>query len=181
MKDKLTRVTGLFNKSIGEFFVEEANNVVSGVSERNLCGRLLAVLERNKVEFGLGAYYVDAEYNRKQGGQVKTMMNDAYEIVNITPDVIVHSRGESVAHDNLIAIEMKKAERPSSEKASDRERLVVITKKNFANVWGFGGCHPEHVCGYTMGVYVEIDARARRYLIEFYQRGAMTEVKNGAF
>lgn len=39
---------------------------------------------------------------------VKTIYNDDLKVVSIVCDLIVHSRGEILEKDNLIALEMKK-------------------------------------------------------------------------
>lgn len=36
---------------------------------------------------------------------------------------------------------MKKSERPNSEKESDKERLIALTKKSFNDVWAYDGKH----------------------------------------
>lgn len=46
----------------------------------------------------------------------------------ISCDLILHSRGQNIEEDNLIELEMKKADRRESEKKSDRERLEKITQ-----------------------------------------------------
>ena len=64
-------------------------------------------------------YYTDVEYNRNQGGIKtirKTIRGQTEEIIPINCDLILHSRGEDIGQDNLIAIEMKKSNRPASEK-----------------------------------------------------------------
>lgn len=87
----------------------------------------------------LSGYYADVEYNRKQNGEVKTMIDDEMRTISITPDVIVHSRGENVRHDNLIVVEMKKTERPDAEKDSDRLRLKIMTRQSFDGIWSANG------------------------------------------
>ena len=103
-------LTQIFEQSLEQFFQREAQNILSGVSERNLCSRLAIPLETITHQNGLSTYYADTEYNRKQNGRVKTMLDDDMQVINITCDLILHSRGEVMARDNLIAIEMKKSE-----------------------------------------------------------------------
>jgi hypothetical protein len=96
------------------------------------------------------------------------------EVVVIQSDLILHSRGNSVSEDNLIAVEMKKAGRPGREKEDDRKRLKAMTKKSFDGVWSNDGTtHPEHVCGYRIGLYIELDASRRVAQLERYESGKL--------
>lgn len=104
-------------------------------------------------------YYVDTEYNRNNE-KVKTIYNDDLKVVSIVCDLIVHSRGEIVEKDNLIALEMKKA------------RLVALTKESYDGVWSFDGkTLPEYVCGYELGIYYEIDRKCSSIYVEYYTKG----------
>lgn len=168
----------IFEGALNAFIASEGVTLLAGVSERNTCGRLSIYLERQMLADGLRGYYADIEYNRKQQGRVKTIINDQEEVIQITPDLIVHSRGEKPApHDNLIAVEMKKASRSMREKNADRARLQAMTRMPYDGVWSWEGSHPEHVCGYALGVYVEIDVLQRQLRLEFYERGSKTEQK----
>ena len=96
--------------------------------------------------------------------------------------MIIHSRGERVADDNLVAFEFKKSTRSSGEKNDDRNRLRALTKSVNDDIHTADGItHPEHVCGYIIGVYIEIDVRARLYSIEEYAQGEMVSSRNGHF
>lgn len=45
------------------------------------------------------------------------------------------------------------------EKENDKARLVALTKDSYDGVWSFDGkTLPEHVCGYDLGIYYEIDS-----------------------
>lgn len=150
----------LFHASFQCFLETEAENMCAGISERNLCARLANILELKAHESGLPKEYkADVEYNRKQGGEIKTIIDDNLKIIKITCDIILHSRGKMGEEDNLIAIEMKKKERPKSEGVSDRQRLALMTRKSFDNIWSWNGTSPEHVCGYRYGYYIEFDIK----------------------
>lgn len=167
-----TKLEELFCSAVASFFREEGQHILSGVSERSLCCRLALYLNPLLPKHGLDDYYVDVEYNREQNGQVKTIIDNDFHVLDITCDLIVHSRGENIARDNLIAIEMKKSSRPQSEKQKDRERLIALTKKAFDGVWSNDGTtNPEHVCGYVMGVYMEVNLNSQRCLFELYENG----------
>ncbi len=110
-------------------------------------------------------YYVDTEYNRNNG-KVKTIYNDDLKVVSIVCDLIVHSHGEIVEKDNLIALEMKKAYRKVCEKENDKARLAALTKESYD-----GKTLPEYVCGYELGIYYEIDRKCSSIYIEYYTKG----------
>lgn len=159
------------------FWLRKAAHLLSDVSERNTCGRLAIYLERQIHTDGLSGYYADPEYNRKQHGQVKTIIDEHQKVVQITPDLIVHTRGQQPPpHDNLIAVEVKKASRPQHEKDDDRTRLRAMTKP-VEDVWPVDGSHPEHVCGYAVGICVEIDTAQRQLRLDFFKKGLLTKQK----
>ena len=175
-------IARIFAESADQFLVAEASNILSEISERSLCGRLAFILDAQLRGANISGYYVDLEYNRKQDGRIKTILNESLEVVTITCDLIVHSRGQSLLHDNLIAIEMKKANRPRLEKEKDRRRLVALTKTSFDGVWSADGrTHPEHVCGYKLGMYMELDSVARRCHFEAYEEGVRKRAWSQAF
>jgi len=176
------KVEQLLDKALEVFFRAESDNIALGTNERNLCGRLAIHLNNLLPEFALERYYADTEYNRKQDGRVKTILDHQHVIVSINCDLILHSRGELVAEDNLIAFEVKKSTRPNHEKEDDRNRLRAMTKASYDDVWSADGiAHPEHVCGYLIGAFVELDVRSRTYLVEKYAHGNIASSTNGHF
>ena len=169
-------------ESFSVFFEKEIELILTGISERSLCCRLSVCMENLKEKYKLENYYADTEYNRKQEGQVKTILNHKEEVISITCDLIFHSRGESVKNDNLIAVEMKKVNRLQEEKIKDKNRLKALTKENYDNVWSNDGkTHPEHVCGYIWGIYVEIDHIQRKFIFECYYKGNLFREEIGDF
>lgn len=75
-------------------------------------------------------------------------------------------------HDNLIALEMKKSTARPCYKEKDRERLQCLTKHPDGDVWSYDGkTFPEHVCGYDLGIYYEVDFRRNMVVIEYYKDG----------
>lgn len=174
----MRRVDLVFEDALSSFLAAEGNSLLTNVSERNTCGRLAIYLQKQLEVDGFTGYYADVEYNRKQQGQVKTIVNENLEVIQITPDLIAHTRGERPPqHDNLIAIEAKKSVRPQHEKSADRARLKAMTRIPFVGVWPWDGSHPEHVCGYAVGVYIEIDIGNRMMELEFYKKGLLTKRK----
>jgi len=105
---------------------------------------------------------------------VKTILDGQERVVAITCDLILHSRGKLIRDDNLIAIEMKKSSGSKADKESDRNRLRALTKESYDGIWSADGItRPEHVCGYKLGLYMELDIRARKCLLEYYRRGCL--------
>lgn len=171
-----------FRTARDRFLAEEVDNIIIGVSERNLCCRLAIYYSVLQEEFGLQEYYADTEYNRKQNGEIKTILDEQHEVVTINCDLILHRRGRVVDGDNLIALEMKKSYHSNEAKESDRKRLRALTKESYDNVWSNDGItHPEHVCNYRLGVYFELDTEERTYLIEYYEKGMKASNEAGVF
>ena len=170
----------VFSDAFDEFLNGERSNIRSDVSERNLCGRLMLYLDRSKDRHGLKEYYADIEYNRKQRGELKTIVDEQMKVISITCDLILHSRGESIERDNLIAIEMKKAGRPKTERDSDHTRLRAMTKRSFNDIWSNDGTtHPEHVCGYEIGYFIELDIQRRVFAVDVFRKGKQIDTFEG--
>jgi hypothetical protein len=179
MQDELGE---LFEKAFGLFLEKERANIVRGTSERNLCCRLAIVLERLKDEYGLAAYYADTEYNRNKGGRVKTILDDQLKVILITCDVILHSRSEVAARDNLIAIEMKKVNLRVEVKNKDRDRLRAMTKPPNGDVWPYDEkINIAHVCGYELGIFIDLDCKRQTFTVEEYRGGQHVNSYAGSF
>lgn len=164
-------LTKLFSEAFTVFLNKEKDNIVNGVAERNLCARLAQYIENLLPDYKLSNYVADSEYNRKQNGEIKTILDEKLQIIPIQCDIIVHSRGHHIKNDNLIAIEMKKAYQSKTDKDNDRKRLRALTKDSYDDMWSSDGkTHPEHVCGYALGVYIEIDPDQKKCLLEFYKK-----------
>src|ERR1700693_4160376 len=172
-------IKSAFEEAFSHFLHRERNNIVSGVSERNLCGRLAVILEGLRMSFGFDSYYADTEYDRKQGGKIKTILDDEMKVISITCDLIFHSRGE-LKRDNLLALEMKKAYRPEADNIRDRDRLRAMTKASYDEVWSSDGeTDPEHVCGYELGIFVELNAEEAAFKIEEFRGGKLVAARSG--
>jgi hypothetical protein len=66
----------VFHESFSEFLKRERDNILNGVAERNLCARWSLYMQNAAGRYGLRGYFADADYNRKQGGRVKTILDD---------------------------------------------------------------------------------------------------------
>lgn len=166
-----------FDQSFADFMSFDLDNVCNGVSERNLCGRLSYHMQLHANAVGLDRYFCDVEYNRMQNGRLKVMLpRGSMSEVSIVCDLILHSRGAFPGSDNLIAVEMKKSSRPAMERDADRLRLATLTRVSYDDVWSSDGVtHPEFVCGYILGYYIEIDERRRRFNLEVYESGQQSK------
>lgn len=178
-------LVSLFEEANLAFLQAEHSLFRTEVAERTLCGALmLHIHDIIKEDDSYSGYYADVEYNRNAGGIKtirKTIRGQQEEIIPINCDLILHSRGENVDQDNLIAIEMKKSNAPSAEKQKDRERLIALTKDSFDDVWAWDHNLPEHVCRYVLGVYYEINYRQKEIYIEYYRRGELVRSYSNHF
>lgn len=176
-----SELTPLFDEAFTSFLYRERDNILTGVAEQSLCSRLGIELERLCEARGLKGYVVDTEYNRNDG-QVKTIIDEQMHVVKIRCDIILHSRGRIPKQDNLLAIEVKRSNHSAAEKEKDRKRLRALTKASFDDIWSADGhTLPEHVCGYVLGYYLELDVTAKTVLIELYKGGCLAESREAQF
>jgi hypothetical protein len=163
----VAKLEALFREALEEFVGREYALVRKNAHEQAICGRLARYVENSKDRQGLEGYRVDTEYNR-HGNNVKRIRHAVTgEPINIVCDLLLHSRGEQ-EQDNLIAVEMKKADGDEADKQRDRERLQALTT----------ACpegQPDHVCGYKLGYFVEVDVKTATVLVEEYRDGKLTQ------
>ena len=175
--DKYTiELEKIFEKANKSFISKNKMLFKTRVSERTLCGALMIELHEVLKKTKYSDYFVDVEYNRNVGGTLKTLKKSIRgsdeQIVTINCDLIVHSRGQNILHDNLIALEMKKSTGRQFDKDNDRNRLECLTKSPEQDVWSYGGkVLPEYVCGYGLGIYYEVDFKRETVLVEYYKKG----------
>lgn len=168
----------LFEKANKDFIKNNRDLLESDVAERTLCGALKESIDCVKAKTEYGHYRADVEYNRNKNGTIKTIIGETLEPIKINCDLILHSRGKCIELDNLIAIEMKKSERDVSEKVSDRNRLIALTKDSYDDVWSYDGkTLPEHVCRYVLGVFYEVDKENGKISMEYYRDGTWVKTK----
>ena len=176
MEDQRRNLEQIFERANNQFLRKNSVLFKQRVSERTLCGALMLELHDVIKNTEYSGYFVDVEYNRNVGGQLKTfrktIKGPSEEIVTINCDLIVHSRGQNVRQDNLIAVEMKKSTAIEKNKESDRIRLECLTKECDDDVRSYGSkVFPEHVCGYLLGIYYEINSKHSRIDVEYYMNG----------
>lgn len=163
----------VFEEAFLSFLREDQKLIFTDAHEQSLCARLAMSLERVAKKHGLEGYSVDAEYNRNYG-QVKTIIDDQHREISITCDIILHSRGENPNADNLIAIEMKKAEAKDARKNSDRNRLRALTKPCH-EVYPLASADRKYVCGYELGYFIDMSRQEGCAVIEVYASGDLQE------
>lgn len=176
MDKQIKELEKIFAKANDSFLRKNTMLFEIQVSERTLCGALMIELYEVIKDTKYCEYFVDVEYNRNVGGTLKTFKKTIRgideKIVTINCDLIVHSRGQNISQDNLIALEMKKSTGKRSNKESDRNRLECLTKSSNQYAWSYGGRRlPENVCGYGLGIYYEVNFRKRSILVEYYKHG----------
>ena len=123
-----TYLKDLFKIANRHFLFKDFDLIETDVKENSLCAALKSRLEYYLQAENINDYFVDVEYNRNEGGVIKTIIDDQLEVVKITCDLILHSRGHNIKQDNLLALEMKKSYRSQEEKDADRKRLIALTK-----------------------------------------------------
>lgn len=100
------------DNALSAFLETECSLILSDVSEPNICQRMSFYLQQAANASGFGDYFADTECNRKQDGEIKTIIDERDIVVSIRCDLLLHERGEMGPQENLIAIEVKKAGRP---------------------------------------------------------------------
>src|SRR3546814_17290279 len=93
----------LFFRSFEQFTEREAENILHGTRERNLCARWAPLLEMAAVEAGYDGYLADTEYSTKHGGKGKTLRHTTMILVRIPCDPIQHRRVCGVQRHQSIA------------------------------------------------------------------------------
>lgn len=178
MNDIVDVLKEIFEKSNLCFLKNDKSLLIHNVSERSWYSRFAIYMTELIKKYGIKNYYVDTEYNRN-GNRLKTVFDTNLEIINITCDVILHSRGTVFENDNLICIEMKKSNALFTDKEEDKKRLKLLTKNSYDGIWSADGqTLPEHVCGYKLGIYYEINIESKSIYIEYYENGELKTYKN---
>ena len=166
----------IFEYANNKFLEKDLFLFETDVSERSWYTRMAIYLTEKLNEFN-SEYIVDTEYNRNMG-KVKTIFDESREmdIIKITCDIIIHSRGKNKLQDNLLCIEMKKSNIEKDKKLLDKRRLEVLTRTSYDDIWSADGkTLPKHVCGYLLGIYYEVNINTNKIIIEYYSKGKLIE------
>ena len=168
------KLKNIFKNANNSFLKNDSILLEKDVSERSWYSRI-AICLNEELKKEKTMYVVDTEYNRNMG-KVKTIKNGKDDIIRITCDIIIHSRGILKNHDNLLCIEIKKANRPLKDREMDKKRLEVLTQQKEADVYPYDNrTQVEGVTGYLLGIYYEANIQARKILIEYYENGKCIE------
>lgn len=120
-RNNIKNLCKIFEQASDLFLKNQKKLILSGASERSWYTHFSMYLNNKIDEQHINGYYVDTEYNRNDG-KLKTIFdNNSLEIIPITCDIIVHSRGENYYQDNLICIEMKKSDVSNQLKLEDKK------------------------------------------------------------
>ena len=170
--EKIVELIGIFEKAKEKFLKDEKEIIEIDINERTLSARLMFHLQTILLEDELyrekyKTYSVDCEYNRINEIEYKILKVCEYiektknfEEVDkkVYPDIIVHKRNEN---NNLIVIEMKKANSYIKKKENDKNRLKAMTNPRKLNNFNF-----------ILGVYFEVDTTGNNnHIIEFFVNG----------
>ena len=177
--EKIVELIGIFEKAKEKFLKDEKEIIRIDINERTLSARLMFHLQTILLEDELyrekyKTYSVDCEYNRINEIEYKILKVCEYiektknfEEVDkkVYPDIIVHKRNEN---NNLIVIEMKKANSYIKKKENDKNRLKAMTNPRKLNNFN-----------YTLGIYFEVDTTGNNnHIIEFFVNGKEYKIEN---
>ncbi|MCM1260119.1 MAG: hypothetical protein NC182_04180 [Prevotella sp.] len=170
----------MFYEANSHFLNNNMETILFNVSERNLCSALGHEISKLLEGSQFSSYYSDVEYNRN-GGKVKTIRNEELKIIDVTCDLIIHSRGK-LQKDNLIAIEMKKTTATKKQMDADRERLRCLTKQHCDDVYSYDGkLLPTHVCKYELGIFYILDINHQMITLELYANSQLVNIEKHTF
>ena len=115
--------------SLNMLYQSDHDNILFGVSERNICARLAYHMENIMREYDCSNniyyfcnYYADVEYNRMVNGGSKQDKNSEHRPKYMVSDLLIQSRGRKR---NYLAVEMKRKGNYCNAK-DDRERLASM-------------------------------------------------------
>ena len=150
-------------------YVHESHSSLfeDNVNERDVCSHLFSFIERSKENTWFTNYFVDVEYNRMLGGGPKIIFDEKNGIdITIIPDLVIHGRGRIDGHENLLCVEIKKSNAPSSEKEDDLRRLSFLTKRKMHL-----RRNTNYVYGYLIGIYYEYNYPRQRSKLKIFKNG----------
>lgn len=137
------------------------------VNERDVCSHLMSFIERSKENTWFNNYFVDVEYNRMLGGGQKIIYDEkTRRDIVVIPDLVIHGRDRIDGHENLLCVEIKKSNAPSSEKEDDFERLSFLTKRKINLPQ-----KTNYVYGYLIGIYYEYNYHSQRSKLKIFKNG----------
>lgn len=126
----------ILKPALNRLYHIDYNNILFGVSERNICARLAHHIENIMREYDKQhgdspfiGYYADVEYNRMGNGELKQYENSLHRPQYMVSDLLVQSRGYER---NLLAIEMKR--KGNNKKVNEDKRRLMSLVSSANNV-----------------------------------------------
>ena len=163
----------LFYNANKLFIKNNIRNIELGVSEITLQSSLAQAFKESLNTMKIHNYYPDINYNRNQYF-TKCIIDKNLNFFDIFCDLIIHSRGENLEQDNLLAIEMKKKEN-RKDRLKDKKRLEIMTSDSYIGEILFDEL-PPYICRYSLGIFYDLNTKKRQIKLDFYKHGQL--VKN---
>ena len=156
-------IQGILIPSLFRLYNEDYDNIICGVSERNICARLAHHMENIMREFDLkhhtdyfAHYFADVEYNRMGNGILKQYENSEHRPVYMVSDLLIQSRG---IPRNYLAVEMKRKGNYRNIQ-EDRNRLKSIVSSPHNRGYAINCVHDTLVGAFIVyspgGVQIEL-------------------------
>lgn len=163
--------------SVIRLYSVDYDNIICGVSERNICARLAHHMENIMREFDLNNhtdyfnhYFADVEYNRMGNGILKQYENSEHRPVYMVSDLLIQSRG---VPRNYLAVEMKrKGNYRNNQEDRNRLKSIVSSTRN-------RGCAINCVHDTLVGAFIVYSPKGVR--IELYEDGNGEGIECGIF
>lgn len=156
------------------FIKDNIRNIELGVSEITLQNDFSQAFKDILKEMKICNYHSDINYNKNKHF-TKCIINEKMECFDIFCDLIIHSRGENLKQDNLLAIEMKKKEN-RKDRLKDRKRLEIMTSDSYVGEILFDEL-PPYICRYSLGIFYDLDIKKRQIKLDFYRHGELVEMQ----
>lgn len=156
------------------FIKDNIRNIELGVSEVTLQGNFSQAFKEILKEMKISNYYSEINYNKNKHF-TKCIINEKMEYFDIFCDLIIHSCGENLQQDNLLAIEMKKKEN-RKDRLKDRKRLEIMTSDSYVEEILFDEL-PPYICRYSLGIFYDLDIKKRQIKLDFYQHGKLIKTQ----
>lgn len=151
-------IFSLLENALEDFYAREQRNLELDVHEICHAHRLAIYFEerireydRTHEEKQFEQYSVDIEFNRSEGGAVKTVFYNG-SLHNTRCDILLHRKGNDLVRDNLLIIELKKEDRTDREQEDILEIQRMVSPKE-------EGAPDAPICNTLLGIYLKIGHR----------------------
>jgi len=148
-------IFSLLEHALDDFYAKEQINLQLDVHEIAHGHRLAIYFENRLREYDNARqeklfenYFVDIEFNRMEGGAVKTVFYDGMQH-ETRCDILLHSKGEVPAKENLLVVELKKEHSTNKEQDDIKEIKRMVSPAE-------DGAPDRSICDTLLGVYLKI-------------------------